>query len=404
MRVLIADKFDSSGIDRLKRVGCDVTSNPDLTPETLPAALGELDPDVMIVRSTRVPSAAIEAAGKLSLIVRAGAGYDNIDTAAASSRGIMVANCPGKNAIAVAELAWGLIVSADRRIPDQTIELRAGKWNKKEYGKSRGLYGRTLGIIGIGAIGSEVIARGRAFGMRIVAWSRSLTVEKADDLGIIYADSPIEVARQADVVSVHVALTPNTQHLCNAAFFDAMKDHAIFVNTSRGKVVDEAALAKAVESKNLRVGLDVWEHQPAAGDSESDIAIARVPHVYGTHHCGASTDQSQAAIAAEAARVVEVYKREGQPPNVVNLLAKTRATRMLTVRHMNRPGVLAHVIGLLGEAGINIEEMDNVIYEGGDAACARLSLGDEPAGDLVSKINDASKHVISVNLTVIDES
>src|SRR6185295_16568200 len=130
-------------------------------------------------------------------IVRAGAGVDNIDVPAASARGISVANCPGKNAIAVAELVWGLILACDRRIVDQTIDLRAGKWNKKEYSKARGIYGRTLGVIGLGPIATEVIARARVFGMNVIAWSRSLTEERAMEMGIDARNSPVAVARSA---------------------------------------------------------------------------------------------------------------------------------------------------------------------------------------------------------------
>ena len=402
MKVLIADKFDQSGIDALKDIGCAVISDPALAPETLPEALKQHDPDVLIVRSTKVPKPCFDAAGKLSLVVRAGAGYDNIDVSAASAEGIMVANCPGKNAIAVAELAWGLIISCDRRIPDQTADLRDNKWAKKTYAKSRGLFGRTLGVVGIGNIGGHVIDRAKAFGMPVVAWSRSLTPERAEALGITRADSPIDVARASDVVSVNVALNADTNHLCGVAFFDAMKPGAIFVNTSRGKVVDEQALAAAIESKGLRAGLDVYENQPTPADETSDIPVAHLPGVYGTHHCGASTDQSQEAIAAEAVRIIKLYKIEGNAPNVVNLVEKTAATRLLTVRHQNKPGVLAHVIGAVGSADINIEQMENVIYQGGEAACARIQLDTEPSQAIMQQINDSSKHVLSVDLTVIE--
>ncbi len=402
MKVLIADKFNQSGIDALNNTGCAVVSDPELTPDSLPAAIKEHEPDVLIVRSTKVPKPCLDAASKLSIIVRAGAGYDNIDVAAASAKGIMVANCPGKNAIAVAELAWGLIISCDRRIPDQTIDLRDGKWAKKSYAKSRGLFGRTLGVVGIGNIGGHVIDRARAFGMPVVAWSRSLTDDRAEQMGIVRVDSPIEVARAADVVSVNVALTPDTTHLCSVAFFDAMKPGAIFVNTSRGKVIDEQALAAAIDAKGIRAGLDVYENQPAPSDKASDIPITHKPGVYGTHHCGASTDQSQEAIAAEAVRIIRNYKIEGHAPNVVNLVQKTTATRLLTIRHQNKPGVLAHVIGAVGAADINIEQMENVIYQGGEAACARIQLDSAPSQSIMQQINDSSKHVLSVDLTVIE--
>src|SRR5580698_9489569 len=183
MRVLIADKFEQSGVDGFKAAGCDVEYQPALKDDALAKAVGELHPDVLIVRSTAVAEPAL-IPGALKLVVRAGAGYNTIDVAAASRRGIYVSNCPGKNSVAVAELAFGLILALDRRIPDGVASLREGKWNKAEFSKARGLLGRTLGLIGTGQIGREMIPRAKAFGMKVVAWSRSLTPDTAGELGI----------------------------------------------------------------------------------------------------------------------------------------------------------------------------------------------------------------------------
>lgn len=402
MKVLIADKFQQSGIDALRSLGLTVESNPDTSPDDLPGLVQRSDPDVLVVRSTKVRAAVFETAKKLSLVVRAGAGVDNIDMPAASARGVFVANCPGKNSVAVAELAWGLILAADRRIPDQVLELRQGKWNKKEYSKTRGLYGRTLGVIGTGNIALEIIKRARAFGMDIACWSRSLTDAKAKELGVAAYPSPIAVAKVSDVVTVNVASTKQTEGLINRAFIEALRPGAIFINTSRGSVVDEAALLEAVQKRGVRAGLDVFMNEPGPNDKEFVSAIASAAGVYGTHHIGASTDQAQDAIADETVRVIRTYKLTGEIPNVVNHIAKTSATRMLVVRHLNKPGVLAHVIGALGSARINIEEMDNVIFEGGKAACARIQLGAEPDREVMDRINKGSADVLSVDLTVID--
>ncbi|MHC5114092.1 MAG: NAD(P)-dependent oxidoreductase [Planctomycetota bacterium] len=399
LSVLIADKFQASGLDAMKGLGCRVEYDAGLTADDLPAALDSVNPDVLVVRSTKVPEAALAAAGKLSLVIRAGAGYDTIDVAAASARGIFVANCPGRNALAVAELAWALILACDRRVPDQTADLRAGTWDKKGYAKARGLYGRTLGIVGLGRIGLAVAERGRAFGMPIVAWSRSLTPETAAELDFGYAASPLDVARQADVVSLHVASTPDTKHLVNDAFCEAMKDGAILVNTTRGAVVDEAALARAIGSKSIRAGLDVFEKEPGAGDSSFDAAIVQQPGVYGTHHVGASTDQAQEAIATEAVRILEAYATSGAVRNCVNRSAKP-ATCLLTVRHLNRPGVLAHVFNILSKASINVEEMENLIYDGALAACAQIQLELRPDAAQLEAIG-AIEHVLSINLVTM---
>src|ERR1041384_4517124 len=255
MKVLIADKFEQSGRDGLNALGCEISFQPDLKDDSLVDAIVKEQPDVLIVRGTKVTEPML-AAGPLKLVVRAGAGYNTIDVAAASRRGIYVANCPGKNSIAVAELAFALILALDRRVADNVIALRAGEWNKKEFSKARGLFGRTLGLVGLGKIGQEMIPRARAFGMPVVAWSRSLTPEKAVKLGIERMDSPLDVARAADIVSVHVALKPDTRIALNSAFCAARYDGAYFINPSRGHVVDQSALVEAIHTKGIRAGLD----------------------------------------------------------------------------------------------------------------------------------------------------
>src|SRR6202165_2083679 len=215
MLILIADKFEQSGRDGLQAIGCEISFQPDLKDDALTEAIGKAKPDVLVVRGTKVTEPML-AAGPLKLIVRAGAGYNTIDVAAASRRGIYVSNCPGRNSIAVAELAFALILALDRRIADNVVALRAGQWNKKEFSKARGLFGRTLGLVGLGKIGQEMIPRARAFGIPVVAWSRSLTDEKAAALGVERMETPLDVARAADIVSVHVALKPDTRMLIGA--------------------------------------------------------------------------------------------------------------------------------------------------------------------------------------------
>ncbi|HUH05698.1 MAG TPA: 3-phosphoglycerate dehydrogenase family protein [Kofleriaceae bacterium] len=401
MKILVADKFEQRGLDQLRELGCEVFSMPGTDASGLPAVLADRDPDALIVRSTRVNGEAIAAADRLKLIIRAGAGYDTIDVAAASAAGVFVANCPGKNAIAVAELAWALILSCDRRVPDQTRDLRAGRWNKKEYSAARGLHGATLGVLGLGTIGREVSARARAFGMNVIAWSRSLTEHTAAEVGVGYAATVLELARASDVVSVHVASTADTKHLIDAAFVEAMKPGAYLVNTSRGAVVDEQALLAGVRTKGLRAGLDVFEGEPGAAVADLDSEVAREPGVYGTHHVGASTDQAQLAIALEAARIVERFRDTGEVLHCVNRAARSTATCMLTVRHRNRPGVLAHVFQVLSEARINVEEMENILYEGGQAACARVQLSQPPTSEHLNTIRGRCDDILSMELSLI---
>lgn len=383
MRVLIADKLPDSARTHLQAAGLQVHSDPSLNGETLAAALREVDPDVLVVRSTKVQAAHFAAARSLQLVVRAGAGVNTIDLDAASSRAVYVANCPGMNADAVAELTFGHILNADRRIADNVRDLRGGEWKKKVYSKAAGLKGRTLGVIGCGDIGRAVIARAHGFEMPVVAWSRSLDERTAKRLGITRADSAIAVAQQADVLTVHLAMTPATRGFVGEAIFEALRPGAIFVNTSRGEVVDEPALMRAVRERGLRVGLDVLWDEPAS-DGGFSPALAQLDGVYITHHIGASTSQAQEAVAADACRIVLEWAATGSAPNCVNMAQKTPATHLLVVRHADEVGVLAGLLDLLREAGINVQQMQNIIFSGDHgAACARIQVEGVPGAPLL---------------------
>ena len=400
MHVLIADKFEQSGRDGLQAIGCEVSFQPDLKDESLVEEIGTQKPDVLVVRGTKVTEQML-AAGPLKLIVRAGAGYNTIDVAAASRRGIYVSNCPGKNSIAVAELAFALILALDRRIADNVIALRAGEWNKKEFSKARGLFGRVLGLVGLGSIAQEMIPRARAFGMPVIAWSRSLTEEKAAELGVVRMDSPFDVAREADIVSIHVALQPDTRMLVGPDFFKGMKKGAYFINTSRGEVVDQGALVEAMHSKGIRAGLDVFAIEPTSAVAEFADPIAREAGVYGTHHIGASTDQAQEAIAAETVRIIQSFKETGQVPNVVNLAQRTPATHRLVVRHRDRPGVLAQVLDAIKAEHINVQEMENIVFEGAEAAVARINLDKAPSSATLDRLRAGNEDIIELNVLEI---
>ncbi len=415
MKVLVADNFERSGLAGLAAAGCEVDYRPTLDGEALAAAIHDSGARVLVVRSTRVAGAMLEG-GELALIVRAGAGVNTIDVAAAAERGIYVANCPGRNAAAVAELALGLILAADRRIPDAVADLRAGRWNKAEYSKARGLAGRTLGVLGLGAIGCETIRRATAFGMPVVAWSRRFAGEDrplapaeladlgleraAQEVELRLAPSPAEVAGRASVLTVHVALGPETRGLIDAAVLGRLAPGAIFVNTARAELVVAEALAAAVRERGLRLGLDVFAREPAGGTAAFDDPIVGLPGVYGTHHVGASTEQAQEAIAAETVRIVRSYLETGRVPNCVNLARRTRATHRLVVRHRDRPGVLAHVFEQLREAGINVQETENVVFDGGRAAVASIQLAAAPDAETVARIR-ASDDVLGLRLVAI---
>ena len=384
MKILIADKLSAKTVSALESLGNEVIVKPDLPAEELPGALDGVE--ALVVRSKKVKATAMQAAHALSLIIRAGVGVDTIDLDFASSRGIYVSNCPGKNTDAVAELAIGLLIAADRRIPDAARDMREGRWRKKEYGKAAGLKGRTLGVLGLGAIGKAVARRAKGLEMHVIAWSRSLTPSAAEESGVEHCPTPQRLFEQADAVSVHLAATPQTRHFVNADLLNRLKKGAIFVNTSRGDVVDTAALKAAILQRQLRAGLDVFEDEPAGGEGPfADKELAELAVC--TPHVGASTDQASEATADEVVRIVRTYMDTGKPVNAANVRAATPARHYLIVRHYNRVGVLAGVFDELRNEGINIEEMENTIFESGTAACCTLKLDRLPLPDTVDRIS-----------------
>jgi D-3-phosphoglycerate dehydrogenase / 2-oxoglutarate reductase len=385
MKVTVVDPLSPQAIQDLKSLGMDVEICSGLTADTLPGKLANTD--ILVVRSTKVTAAAIEAASQLSLIVRAGAGVDNIDLVAASSRGIYVANCPGKNTAAVAELTIGLLIAADRRIVQASKSMQDGQWKKKEFGKARGLAGRTLGILGFGAIGRAVADRALALEMKVIAYSRSLTPEIAEQAGVEFASTPIELAA-CDAVSVHMAYSRETHHAVNRDFVAAMKPNAILINTSRGSLMDTQAVRDGIMTKGLRVGLDVFENEPAGADeSWPDTELATITTC--TPHIGASTDQASEAIASEVVRIVDAFLKTSHPPGTVNLCARSPATHRLVVRHYNRVGVLATVLDGLRAEGINVEEVENLVFAGANAACCSMLLDRIPSAELIASLKSA---------------
>jgi D-3-phosphoglycerate dehydrogenase len=396
MKALIADKFSENHIKRLNESGCEVTYQPAAKAEELP---GLIEPyKILVVRSKQVTADTLKAGSQLVLVLRAGAGVNTIDVKAASARGVFVSNCPGKNSIAVAELVFALLLAIDRRIPENVAALRAHKWNKKEFSRADGIFGKTLGVIGTGQIGREVILRARAFGLRTIAWSRSLTPDKAQQLGVERCDNVDDIFRQADVVTLHLALKPDTRKFVNAARLALLKPNAILINTARGEVVDQAALRTALQGRKLRAGLDVFDPEPAEATADFQDPILDLPNLVGTHHIGASTEQAQEAIADEAIRIIRTFVRTGVVLNCVNLATRTPAKWQLVVRHYDRVGVLAFVMDQIRRAGINIEEVQNVIFEGAAAASCRIQLDAAPGADLLSAIQAGNPDIMGIEL------
>ena len=396
MKTLIADKFSEAHIARLTQLGCDVTYQPAAKAEELARLIAPYK--ILVVRSKQVTGDTLRAAHELALVLRAGAGVNTIDVKTASARGVFVSNCPGKNSIAVAELVFALLLAIDRRIPDNVAALRAHKWNKKEFSKADGIYGKTLGVVGTGRIGCEVISRAHAFGLRTIAWSRSLTPDKAQQLGVERCENLDDLFRQADIVTLHLALKPDSRRLVNAARLALLKPGAIVINTARGEVVDQAPLQAALQGGKLRAGLDVFDPEPAEATANFNDPILDLPNLYGTHHIGASTEQAQAATAEEAIRIIQTFVQTGIVLNCVNLATRTPAKWQLVVRHYDRVGVLAFVMDQIRRAGINIEEVQNVIFEGAAAASCRIQLNADPGKELLDSIKAGNRDIMGLEL------
>lgn len=309
MKILFADKFPGSYQEELVARGHQCVCEPDLGPDALPGAIPGYD--VLVVRSTKVTADTIANADSLKIIIRAGAGTNTIDKGVAADRGIYVCNVPGKNAIAVAELTMALLLAIDRRIPENVAELRAGQWNKKRYSQAQGLYGKTLGIVGLGAIGIAVAERAKAFGLHLLAVHKpdrsADTLARLSELGVQFVDDLGTLAERSDILSFHVPAAAQTQGVVSRDLLERMRPGSIVINTSRGDVVDEEALLEAMDSKGIRAGLDVYNGEPGPGYAEFDSKLARHPNVYGTHHIGASTEQAQDAVAEGVVHILAEF-------------------------------------------------------------------------------------------------
>lgn len=394
IKVLVADKFPDEYINEMKSLELDVVYSPKLGEKDLPGAIEDID--ILVVRSTVVNAETIENGKQLNLIIRAGAGVNNINIAAANKRGVYVANCPGMNSIAVAELAMGLIISLDRRIPDNVIDFRAGKWNKGEYSKAEGLYGKNLAVIGVGAIGKELSKRALAFGMNVYGKD----ISRIEGVAIKDFSEMDQILPICDVVSIHLPATPQTKGLFNKEMFSYMKKGALLINTSRQDIIDEAAMIEAIKEKGIRVAVDVFKGEPESKDGTVTSPLQSIPGVYVTHHIGASTEQAQNAVAAETVRIIKEFVRSGMIAHWVNRAKITDASYQLVVKHYDRPGVLAAILAVIRETEINVEEVENIIFDGGIAACCTMKLKSAVPHDSLERIKE-NPNVLSVSHVAI---
>ncbi len=401
MRVLVADKLHPRAVEELRSLPVDVLYEPEVTKETLETKIPGVG--ILIVRSKEVTRKAIENARQLNLIVRAGAETSTIDVKAASERGIYVANCPGKNSSAVAELVFGLMVAVDRRIPDAVAALRAGKWERVEYGKAEGLVGKTIGIAGVGAIGRDVASRAKAFGLHPIGWSKNLTPARAAELGIGYAATLEDLAARSDILTVHLALNDRTRQCFTKKIFALMPKRAVFINCARPDLVDYAAMQDAIKTRGLRAAIDVIPDEPRGKKEVSPDLFNLAPasstggFLYATPHIAASTDNAQLAIASETVRVIRSFLLEGTVPNVQNVINLSNARFQMVIRMLDKVGTFANVLAVMKRHGINVEEVTNTVFEGGGASCAKLRVVSRPSEACFAEIR-AFEEVLHVDI------
>jgi D-3-phosphoglycerate dehydrogenase len=400
MKLLVADPLEPEALEELRHLGLEVDYAPTLTEATLPSKLGGVG--ILVVRSTPVTAHAIEAGRALHLIVRAGHSLHTIDTAAASARGIFVAYCPGKNAAAVAELTMGLLCALDRRIPEAIASMRAGKWERGKYSEAVGLHGQTIGLAGFGAVGREVAHRAKAFGMHVVAMSKSLTPQKAIEHGVGFARSLEELASRSQILSIHLPLNDRTRGIVSGSILAALPDGAMIVNTSRADVMDQKALADLAVDKRFRIAIDVHAQDPHAPEGAIDSPLLKLENalIYGTPHIAAQTTQARRATGAEAVRIVRAFVRTGEVPGVVNVCATSPARYQMVIRSLDKVGVLANVLGVLKRHGLNVEELSSTIFDGAVAACTKLRISGRPSDACISEIKafDEVLHVDALAL------
>lgn len=320
MKVLIADTFSAAAIEELKKAGIEVVYDTSLKEQKLTDALKANQPDILVVRSTKVQPPQIEAAlPNLKMVVRAGSGYDTIDTATCKEKNIAVCNTPGMNATAVAELVFAHILQSDRHIYENIKLFKEGHWAKGRFAKCHGIKGSTLGIVGFGNIGKLVTDRAKAFEMSVIVFDPFIEAEKIEAVGAKYTKDILEIAKTADFVTVHVPGGASTKGMIGEEFLNAMKPGAVLINTSRATVVDENALVKVVKDHKITACLDVMSNEPAEKDCEFKHPLfADIDGIYVSHHIGASTVQAEGAIGEEALKVVLTFAQKGEILHRVN--------------------------------------------------------------------------------------
>jgi D-3-phosphoglycerate dehydrogenase/(S)-sulfolactate dehydrogenase len=351
-RVLVSDDLSAEGVALMRRAGLEVDVKVGLKPEELEALIAEYE-GLAVRSATKVTARVLDKAARLRVVGRAGVGVDNVDLNAATRRGVVVMNTPGGSAVTVAELTLAHMLALARHVAQATASVKAGKWEKKRF-QGHELSGKTLGVVGIGNIGSVVVERCRGLRMWVVAYDPFISPDAAAKLGVTLV-SLDELWAQADVISLHVPLTDQTRNLVDAKALAKMKKGALLVNCARGGVIDEAALAAALASGHLGgAALDVFEKEPPAPDNP----LLKLDTFVCTPHLGASTEEAQAAVAVAVAEQIAEYLTQGVARNAVNLPSVPREVLERIAPYLSlaeKLGSLAAQIAPPGASEVRIE-------------------------------------------------
>ena len=292
------------------------------------------------------------------------------------------------------------MIAIDRHIPSATADLKEGKWNKKMYSKAQGLFGKTIGIIGLGEIGLAVAERAKSFGMTVIAKKATRKPEaesKIRSTGIKLVDTIEDLIEESDVISIHIPSDSETKNFVDKEFLQLMKPGSILINTSRGEIINEDALLDALDEKDIRAGLDVFCDEPTTGTGDFSSKLAEHPNVIGTHHIGASTQQAQDATVEKTIEVIDSF-RDGNVINCVNMAKERIGSSTLTIRHYDKVGVLAEIFEIFRKEDLNVETMQNKIFEGSKAALATIDVSGEVSKDALMQLKQIN-NVIHVQLS-----
>ncbi|MEP0848361.1 MAG: hypothetical protein HRF50_16255 [Phycisphaerae bacterium] len=382
MKILVAVELPRSSLDELQHLATELVYKPGLSGDELEPHL--CDAAILIVGGVRVSAETIAAGRSLQLIVRAGADTSGISVDDASAQGIFVSNVELKDAAAIAEYAFACALALDRHLVPNALAAREGRTRRDGQRRSVGMAGRTLGLLGWGAVPAEIARRAAAFGMRVVAWHPRIESDPGPQVEV--CDWPRELALRSDVVVAHSPPDAGDENLLDRDFLFDMREGASLVMIGHAGVVDAEALADAVRQRGLRVAIDLW---PAEGSSETvrfPAGLLELPGVIGTYRQADQTRQADEAIAAEVVETVRRFVIQGQVRNCVNLLERSAAAWQLVLRLRDAVGVMAGIMDAIRADGINAEEITSRVFAGARAAWCSIALDERPSTEVLEAI------------------